>query len=341
MSAPFPKMTSSARSGEAGVNLVASAITELGWIFRRSHGEHDFGIDGYVDLVTPDGLVTGRCLALQVKHGPSYFAHKTNDGIVYYGERRHLNYFMNHPVPVLIVLCDPGTKKCYWTPFRAEAIEPTDTGWKLCVPFSNALDAQSTDLLAEAAGPPRDYSSALEHYWAVNKAIGISSLIFYNADRIDIEQNNEGVVVDFFQRLQRTSEFARASQGKVELVISGYDDDPRELWEIPEVVRWVRNAELLGKYWFFFLTPVWPARGLATLIYCSCGASWVTLPPANSTGSFPIKLDEGLLGEFLRRNFAWLNEIAELLRLSESEIERISMDIIEYITAASPDTNDV
>ena len=32
-------------------------------------------------------------------------------------------------------------------------------------------------------------------------------------------------------------------QGRIEISISGYDDDPRELWEIPEVIAWFKKAD--------------------------------------------------------------------------------------------------
>lgn len=39
------------------------------------------------------------------------------------------------------------------------------------------------------------------------------------------------------------------------LTISGYDDDSRELFEIPEVCRYLRGLDHEWPFWFFFLIP--------------------------------------------------------------------------------------
>ena len=50
------------------------------WLFKRTHQEHDYGIDGYIDIVTEDGHVTGQMFASQIKCGKSFFQEKTKDG---------------------------------------------------------------------------------------------------------------------------------------------------------------------------------------------------------------------------------------------------------------------
>ena len=88
----FPKYTHSARQGEAGVNFVAKIISnEFGWIFRRIHQEHDFGIDGQIEIVGDDRSITGQILAVQIKHGPSFLSEKTRWGYIYRGEVKHFN----------------------------------------------------------------------------------------------------------------------------------------------------------------------------------------------------------------------------------------------------------
>jgi hypothetical protein len=47
------------------------------WIFRRVGLEHDFGADGYIDIVKDDGRVTGQSIAVQIKSGKSFFSTQT------------------------------------------------------------------------------------------------------------------------------------------------------------------------------------------------------------------------------------------------------------------------
>lgn len=41
--------------------------------------------------------------------------------------------------------------------------------------------------------------------------------------------------------------------GNVEFTVGGYDDDPRELWEIPEVIEYFKALNDHWQYAFFFL----------------------------------------------------------------------------------------
>jgi len=103
-----------------GVTFVKHATeAEFGWIFRKNPQEYDFGIDGYIDLITESGEVTGKSIAVQIKCGASYFKEKTKHGWNYRGELRHINYFMNLPCPVLLILVDPEKAKIWWVDFEA------------------------------------------------------------------------------------------------------------------------------------------------------------------------------------------------------------------------------
>ena len=64
-----------------------------------------------------DRRVTGRMVAAQIKCGKSWFVEPTSDGSgwTYRGELRHLNYWLGHSLPVILVLCDPDTGDCYFT----------------------------------------------------------------------------------------------------------------------------------------------------------------------------------------------------------------------------------
>jgi hypothetical protein len=97
----FPKFVRQRQTGEVGINAVSSIVNDkFKWIFRRVNAEHDFGVDGYIDVVTDDGNVTGQSVAVQIKAGASFFRTKTAIGFVFYGETKHLNYYLNLRVPI-------------------------------------------------------------------------------------------------------------------------------------------------------------------------------------------------------------------------------------------------
>jgi hypothetical protein len=327
----FPKLTRSMSTGETGVNLIATIVNrDLGWIFRRNHAEHDFGIDGYIDIVTGDGFVTGRCLAVQIKFGASYVARKQPYGYSYVGEAKHLNYLVNHPLPVLLLIGDPETTKFYWTPFNPDAVVASEQGWTISVPYDQVFDASAAASLVALAGPAHDYGAALDYHSRLNGALQSADVIFCPIARSDIETQNYRDTVRVFERLAITPEFARSNQGKVELFVDGYDDDSRELWQIPEAVLWMRAIESQIKYWFYFLCAQENAQALRTFTYCVCGAQFLSAVKYGP-GEVPLEMDGTLLVPFLERNLAWLNEIAERLSLPESEIQRIGLRALACI----------
>src|SRR5688572_20014221 len=98
----FPKMSRNRQTGEKGVTVLKEIIeATLGWIYRPNHLENDFGIDGYMDIITDTGQITGKSIAFQLKSGDSYFEEQNEIGYIYYGERKHLNYYLNLEIPML------------------------------------------------------------------------------------------------------------------------------------------------------------------------------------------------------------------------------------------------
>jgi hypothetical protein len=329
MNEGFPTYTKTAGQGEAGVALVSRAVSQLGWIFRRNHNEHDFGIDGYIDLVTDSGSVTGRMLAVQIKCGPSYLSHENRFGFTYYGERKHFNYLLNHPVPVLLIICDPVSGICYWNHFSNTAIEPTQAAWKINIPRRNTLTETLRPDIEKIAGPSVDYSNSLEEYWKVNQQLAESSCIVCPIHRTwHVEPQDGSDIVEFFARLARTDAFSLANQGKVELWFMGYDEDSREIWEIPEVRDFLKELEPACRHWFFFLRSEKPTFGLPALVYSLCNAERIG---ANQGSQVSLQLDMSLFAQLLERNYEWLNEMTERLHMPQCENDRITRSVFECI----------
>jgi hypothetical protein len=125
----FPKVKSSTFTADKGVNAVSRVVNDdINWIFRRVPGEVDYGIDAYFEVVTDGGEVTGQSVAAQIKSGPSFFKTETPSAYVFYGKRKHLNYYANLSQPVVIVIYDSDSNLGYWVPFDLKKIEGTPTG---------------------------------------------------------------------------------------------------------------------------------------------------------------------------------------------------------------------
>lgn len=129
------------REGVAAVNKV---IGHMGLIFREQPTS-DYGIDAQIETIE-NGYATGRLIAVQIKSGNSYFDETNENGIVYRGDRTHYRYWINHSLPVIIVLYNPQDDMCYWQVINKETAELTEKGWKTEIPFSNQLDRAKHEL---------------------------------------------------------------------------------------------------------------------------------------------------------------------------------------------------
>ncbi|WP_429911415.1 DUF4365 domain-containing protein [Glycocaulis sp.] len=123
-----------------GVSRVETTVTqELGWIFREQLVA-DFGIDAQLEIV--DGNPTGKLIAAQIKSGDSY-AEEKDDHFIFRGKLRHLDYWNDHSLPVILILYIPKYDNIYWQVVSEENLTRTNKTWKLNIPKSNILNSQS------------------------------------------------------------------------------------------------------------------------------------------------------------------------------------------------------
>lgn len=81
--------------------------------------------------------------------------------------------------------------------------------------------------------------------------------------RREVEAGLVGDAVDRLMQLSDEDAIARHLEGRLVLVFDGYDADPRELYEIPEAVRFFRAVTNAWPLWFHFLERRGPSLGVA------------------------------------------------------------------------------
>ena len=102
------------RVGRLGVHGVAALVVgDLQWKFREQH-ESDWGIDAIMEIAEDD-KPTGPLIALQIKSGDSRLSQLNRTGRwTMRGEKHHLSRWLEHQLPVLVVLYDHETRIAYW-----------------------------------------------------------------------------------------------------------------------------------------------------------------------------------------------------------------------------------
>lgn len=145
------------RTDRRGVALVMGAFESLGFAFREQ-AVSDYGVDGQAELINRE-QPTGRLLGIQIKTGESYLSECTEKAIVFRIDAEHVDYWINHALPIIVCLCDPGTQTVYWQVVTAETAISTGKGYRIDVPRTQILNVlavpQLTDLLTPLVSADR------------------------------------------------------------------------------------------------------------------------------------------------------------------------------------------
>ncbi|HEY9031595.1 MAG TPA: DUF4365 domain-containing protein [Kangiella sp.] len=150
----MPKYTDTGKTGEIGTDILSLLVKrELSWVFREQ-AKSDLGIDGQIEVVNEDKEGSGRLIAVQLKTGQSYLKHETEEGFQYYGNNSHLKYWLNHSLPVIVVLCDDRIDVCYWVEVSRSNVKKTASGWNVLVPKSQTISSAQINNLKAIAGAP-------------------------------------------------------------------------------------------------------------------------------------------------------------------------------------------
>ncbi|UVJ44300.1 hypothetical protein NVV94_01405 [Pseudomonas sp. LS1212] len=138
--------------------------------------------------------------------------------------------------------------------------------------------------------------------------------IIFVIHREQIEAFDLESSLDFLRTLVplRDPQYVWSWKGKLTLVISGYDNDTRELFEIPEVCRYLRGIDQAWPFWFFFLTPSSiKLVGMCLTSAVPIAAGKVFLPPES-------------FYRFMERGFGAVNHLFDHFGFPESENEALS-----------------
>lgn len=116
---------------------------------------------------------------------------------------------------------------------------------------------------------------------------------------------------------------APQAQGHWRLFFGGYDDDPRELWQIPEVRQFVRRLDAVFPYWFFLAD----LESETLLVIAKCICFTAAAGPGHGT------VNKADLRAFAERQFDGMNQLWELHSLPEERLCEVSEAIARFFEA--------
>ncbi|MEZ8770992.1 DUF4365 and DUF1817 domain-containing protein [Vibrio alginolyticus] len=324
----FPKYQANQEVGNTGEAFFELFVTKgLGCIYRKVHREHDFGIDGYIDIVN-NGVVSGRSVAVQIKCGDSYISKVTSGGIKYLGDNKHLNFLINHNLPVILVVLNSDCTKGYWVEFSVNATNPSSKSWWIEIPFENQLGTLNMTSLCDIAGIAEDYSEDIKASWAINSAMDEQSDMSFVLSKEEIEELDLSGINQMMERYFRTRDLLISNRNKAVFWIFGYDNDPRELYEIPEVRRWFQFTLEQGVPWFYLLDVGADHMSLPINMYSCCNISVNQL----SCGSKSVVISSmSEINNWIEINFENLNRFADEKKIPDNIVKEVSEKVITSV----------
>lgn len=203
------KVPESELTGGAGVAVVDLLIRQkFGWLFREQL-QSDFGIDAHVEIVI-DSQATGRLLAMQIKSGSSYLTEQNSVGFIYRPDPAHVEYWLTHSLPTLIVLVEPESQQAWWQKISHDKLISTGKGWKNLVPVEQQLESKWVDELQQIADDD-PYILGLRQFQLAKPWM-------------QLLQGGGTIVLEVDEWINKTS-------GRADIRLHGYNEDGSEVGE--------------------------------------------------------------------------------------------------------------
>jgi hypothetical protein len=142
--------------------------------------------------------------------------------------------------------------------------------------------------------------------------------------RREVETGDLASVLSRLKVFRANREDTWRYRGQMTLVVDGYNDDPRELVDIPKVRQLLKRFESAWPYWAYFFNQV--DDSIKLLLSCAAGASFL--------GRGAVEMDAELVAQALAHGFGGMNLIFEENGFPESELEAMSMGLVEVLEQA-------
>lgn len=158
-----------------------------------------------------------------------------------------------------------------------------------------------------------------------------NTICTYEISRFEVENKITGRLVRDL-RPDPSNRLVRLGPGRVIFNVLGYDDDPRELAEIPEFVAFIRKANETRPCWIYFAHP--ESHWLYLVGICCCAHS--TVIRRDSASRYRMALPAKEFIEFLQRQLKDFLRLCQMAGLSEKKIQRVWNDGIKALRLVGP-----
>jgi len=191
---------------EFGIHFVHGIATKMNFIFREQL-KHDFGIDAHIELKDENGNALGRMLGVQIKSGESYISWDNKGNIVYRPVERHIKYWAEYPLPVILVIYSPNEDKAWWCDVKEYISRyPQILGsapYKITIPSSSLLTVNSKEDFIRIGFLPDNSLNLNQPYYEISSHRDTSTNAKKYMANILVNNGNENIIrLAIFQAIQ-------------------------------------------------------------------------------------------------------------------------------------------
>jgi hypothetical protein len=147
--------------------------------------------------------------------------------------------------------------------------------------------------------------------------------VIVTISRDEVNARNVSAPLSVLSRFIETPEISREMCERVDVAFHGYDEDSRELFEIPEVRDFVYALDEKFPFWLFFLNKKY--MGLQAISLCFLPPY---LTPQAKQEEYPKRIDQLLQNRW----FPAMNQVCEYAGLTEDQIEELTERVFVYLT---------
>ena len=138
--------------------------------------------------------------------------------------------------------------------------------------------------------------------------------------RDDVESKDISSTLDTLSSLLVDRASVQKYQGRVSISFDGFNDDPREIYEVPEIRRFCTQLDVSFPYCLYFLSMQDPS--LKMFAFCLCRVE--------KDGPGVVRLDEMDLASFFQSHFTAMNRLFSVYSLDEETNRSISDSVVQY-----------
>jgi len=144
-------------------------------------------------------------------------------------------------------------------------------------------------------------------------------------DRETIEKVDFSIIETLIKKFDNKKLLNNAA-GNLNISFYGYEEDPREIFEIPEIQNWVKASMIVRKIpWFYFLSTEPTSQSIKALALC-----FIAEQVETTDGTIRYQPMQKNLQDFAMLNFQNMNYFMGTHQLSENLKTKISKKINSY-----------